>query len=323
MVQVQRYSESDVSRVREFVDHLFANPGIKREPPIIGERLIMNFIAKNIPALRETFKNPGFFPDLEWNDVLELIFDDIYNRISASELPHVNSFIDNTDLSFFDRLSETGVVADMHRRTKLHEFVMMLFNKRDVRYRMDPVIAIFRYDAVDRYVSEVFRRRDYIHNELVRVQRINLEADDYIKLAKVVLLIRSIVHYNLNINRDTCSADVTLAGVTGNRKGVSTYTEETATAVSSMLPGIPSGIIRLAIKSNFPVDMLEDDEALPRFIYILCSMFQNYMHIVKPDRGAETQEKSWLCAAKKNHGHAGFDGRMIESLYLIAGDNNW
>lgn len=323
MVQVKKFNESDINRIREFVDHLFANPGIKREPLITGERLIMNFIAKHTAELKETFRNPGFFPDLEWNEVIELICDDIYNRISAAELPYLNSFIDNASLSFFDRLSETGVVADMHRRTRLHEFVMMLFQERGARYWMKPVIAVFRHDAADRYISEIFRRRDYIHNELVRVQKINLEENDYIKLVKVMLLLRSVIYYRLSVSRSTGSVTLTLAGATWNRRNIDAYADEAAAAISSMLPGIPAGIIRLAIKSNFPSDMLEDDEALPRFVYILCSMFRDYSHIMKPDRGAESQEKSWLGIAKKNYSHDGFDRRMIEGLYLIAGDNNW
>lgn len=323
MIQNKRYSESDINRVREFVNHLFSNPAIKSEPPLVGERLIINFIAKNSRELNATFKNPQFFPVLEWNEVLGLIFNDIYNRLYASELQHVNNFIDNSDLSFFDRLSDGGVVADAHRKTRLHEFVKTLFGDREVRYRINPVIEILRYNAVDRYAGAIFRRRDYIHNELVRVQKINLEATDYISLIKTVLLVRSVIHYKLTVNRNGIPSTITLSDEPGNKKNIGSYIESALSALTPMLPGIPSRIIKLAIKSNFAVDMLEDDEALPKFVYILCSMFQNYRHIEKPDRGAETQEKSWLGVAKKNYSHAGFDRRMIESLYLIAGDNNW
>ncbi len=323
MIQDKRYSESDINRVRNFVDHLFSNPAIKSEPPLAGEKLIINFIAKNSRELNATFKNPQFFPALEWSEVLGLIFSDINNRLYVSELQHVNNFIDNSDLSFFDRLSEGGVVADTHRKTRLHEFVKTLFGDREVRYRMNPVIEILRYNAVDRYAGAIFRRRDYIHNELVRVQKINLEAADYISLIKTVLLIRSVIHFKLTVNRGGLPATITIGDDAGNKKKIGSYIDAAMSALTPMLPGIPLRIIKLGIKSNFPADMLEDDEALPKFVYILCSMFQNYRHMEKPDRGAETQEKSWLGVARKNYSHAGFDRRMIESLYLIAGDNNW
>jgi hypothetical protein len=43
----------------------------------------------------------------------------------------------------------------------------------------------------------------------------------------------------------------------------------------------------------------------------------------KVDRGAESPDKSWFSIAKKNADYYGFDRRMLDELYMIAGDNNW
>ncbi len=323
MYQVMRYSESDLNRVREFVDHLLANPGIKNEPLIIAEVLIMNFMNKNHSRLEETFKNPHFFPELEYSQVIELILADIYDRISASVLPLINNFIECSDLSFFNRLSESGVVAESHRKNKLHEFVIMLFRNSDVRYHMRPVINIFRYNAIERYISYAFSTKNFIYNELIRVCKIKLELNDYIKLIKTALLVRSAAHLKLNYSGDENAAGVKFADAATDKQSADEYSDSGAEYLSGMIPGIPFGIIRLAIRSNLPAELLESDETLPALIYIMSSMFRDYCHIEKPVRGAEPQEKSWLSAALKNYIYSGYDRRIVESLYLIAGENNW
>jgi hypothetical protein len=61
-----------------------------------------------------------------------------------------------------------------------------------------------------------------------------------------------------------------------------------------MLPGIPSGIIRLAVKSYLRSDQLGKSDGLSKFVYILCSMFQYYRETDNPYIGSETPEKAGL-----------------------------
>lgn len=323
MVQVSVYSESELNRVREFVDFLLSNTCIKNEPLIISERHILNFIEKYPDRISEIISEPELLPDLKWDDFVFLIQDNIYNRISISVLPYLNKFLDNSDLSFFDRLSQSGVVSDIHRRTKLHDFVIMLLKNRDVRFRMNPVIEIFRNDAVDRYITAAFSKREYIYNELTRVEKIHPDANEYIKLIKVALLIRGIVHLKLNIDHSAGSANMTLADAADAGLNITANTDAAASAVSSMLPGIPPEIIKIAIRSNVSSDRPDSDEILSKLIFILCSMFENCRHADNPGRKAEPAEKSWLAIAKKNCVYYKYDSGIIDSLYLIAGENNW
>ncbi|GEM_PF-730449 len=325
MVQARRYSKSELHGIKEFAGYLFEIPSIKKEPLLIGERLIINFIEKNKQELSVIFTTPGFFPDLAPAEAVELILDDIYNRVYASSLQPINSFIDNTNLSFFDRFSETGVVDDMHRRRKLHDFVLTLFKDRDVRYRMYPVIAIFRYNAVDRYISEIFNRREYIYKEITRFERINPDADLYISLIKVIILLTSVVYYKTDkISEEAVPpGSVTIPDAAAGMGCVNVYTDELIRYLTSKLPGIPAVIIRLAVKSHLPVDKLDEGDSLAKLVYIFCSMFQYYRDAEKPYRVNEPTEKSWLGIAKHNSGYAGYDRDMIDSLYLIAEDNNW
>jgi hypothetical protein len=325
MVQARRYSNSELHRIKEFTGHLFEIPSIKKEPLLIGERLIINFIEKNIQELSVIFKTPGFFPDLGPAEAVELIFDDIYDRVYASSLQPINSFLDNTDLSFFDRLSETGIVDDMHRRRKLHDFVLTLFRDREVRYRMYPVIAIFRYNAADRYMSEIFNRRGYIYKEITRFDRINTDTDTYISLIKVIILLRSVVYYRIDgvYEEAVPPGAVKIPDAAAETECVNRYTDGLIRYLTSKLPGIPAGIIRLGVKSHLPADKLDEGDSLAKLVFILCSMFQYYRDAENPYRVNEPAEKSWLGIAKHNSGYAGYDRDMIDSLYLIAEDNNW
>jgi len=317
------FNETDVNKVNDFVDHLLSNPGIKAEPLLIGEGMIMNFIVQNLPQLKITFKNSQFFPHLEWNQVLELIFENLYGRVSGIVLPVINQFIDNADFSFLDKLSNSGTVADKFRREKLYEFVQMIFKNRDSRFNINSTINIFNYEILEKYTGEIFKRRDSLHNELVRVQKTNLDSAEYIVFFKIMLLIRNIVFMRLQLNPSNPDARMSINDIAKNKKNLQSYTESIVKYIIPLLPGFPEKLIRLAVKSNFSNDILEQDEAASKLIYILCARFQNYKHIVKIERGAESPDKSWLGIAKKNADHFGYDKRMLDALYLIAGDNNW
>ena len=324
MVQVQRYSESDINRAKEFVSHLFDLPSIKCEPPLIGERFIINFIEKNLHELSIILQTPRFFPDLEPAETLQLIFNDIYERVYASSLQPINCFIDNTDLTFFNRLSENGVVDDMHRRRKLHDFFLTMFKDRDVRCRMYPVIAIFHYNAVDRYIKEVFNRCEYIYNEITCINKINPDADTYISLIKVVILLRSFVYYQTDKNLEVPDAPgvITDTHAAAESESFNGYTDGVRSH-TSMLPGIPAQIVRFAAKSHLHAERVDKEDSVSKLVFIFCAMFQYYREVDDLHRGIEPPEKSWLGVAKHNCGYAGYDRNMIDSLYLIAKDNNW
>lgn len=318
-----RYSETDRNKANDFVDHLLSNPGIKSEPLLIGEGMIMNFIVQNLPQLKVTFKNSQFFPHLEWNQVLELIFDNLYGRVSGIVLPVINQFINNADFSFLDKMSHSGTIADSFRREKFHEFVQMIFKNRDSRFNMNSTINIFSNEVVEKYTGEIFKRRDFLYNELVRVQKTNIDCDAYITFLKIMLLIKNIVFLRLQINPSNPDSRVCINDIGKNRKNLQSYTASIVNFIIPLLPGIPENLIRLAVKSNFTVDLIEDDEASSKLVFILSARFQNFRQIGKIDRGAESPDKSWFGIAKKNAEHFGYDRRILDALYLIAGDNNW
>jgi hypothetical protein len=88
------------------------------------------------------------------------------------------------------------------------------------------------------------------------------------------------------------------------------------------LPFVTTELFRTASKSGFKKEMTETDEASARLFYILASRYQEYKHQAV-DRGAETLDKSWYNVARRNYEFYGFDEKMVNELYYIAGDNLW
>ena len=318
-----RYSELDVNKANDFVDHLLSNPGIKSEPLLIGEGMIMNFLVQNLPQLKVTFKNSQFFPHLEWNQVLELIFENLYGRVSGTVLPVINQFVDNTDFSFMDKLSKSGTIADKFRREKFHEYVQMIFKNRDSRFNMNSTINVFNYDVIEKYIGEIFKRREFLYNELVRVQKTNIDAGEYIVFLKTMFLIKNIVFMKLQLNPSNPETKMSISDIGKNKKNLQSYADSVVKYTVPLLPGFPEKLISLAVKSNFAADMTEQEEASSKLVYILNARFQTYKHVAKIERGAESPDKSWFGIAKKNADHFGYDRRILDALYLIAGDNNW
>ncbi len=317
------YKESDVNKVNDFVEHLLSSPGIKSEHLLAGEGIIVNFIEQNMPRLKVTFKKNQFFPYLELNQVLELILENLYSRVSGVVLPVINQFVNNTDFTFMDKFSDIGTVSDKFRRERLHDFVQMIFSNRDSRFNMISTINIFKYSVLEKYMGEIFKNRDYLYDELTRVQKITPDSSEYIILLKTMFLIRNIVYTKLPLNPSNPEIKICINDIGENRDIILSYTNSILKYMIPLLPGIPEKFIRLSVQSAFRADLLEQDESLSKLVFILNSRFQNYKHIGKTDRGAESSDKSWFCLAGKNAAHFGYDRQILDALYLIAGDNNW
>ena len=69
-----------------------------------------------------------------------------------------------------------------------------------------------------------------------------------------------------------------------------------------------------------------DDRSVPatsRLAKILFNLGKTYFPKQKRDRGADTYEKSWFQAQKKNYKYFGFDIDMINELYRISAVKYW
>jgi len=313
-------NDDDKKKAGDFVEHLLSLPNIRNEPLLIGEGLILNFIVQNMKQLQLTFKTPQFFPHLDWSQALQLIISHLYSKIHDSVLPQIMDVIDTLDFQVFNKLSDTNLPEDFQRE-KLTAFIENLFKNKDVRYNLNSVITIFENDILERYLGEIFEGRNFIYNDIVRVQKTNLEYEDYVTYAKIVMIIRVAAYQKMSVPT-IGKSDLNINDAVKMPGKFNKYVSDISISLRQELPFVTERTIELAIKSNVKGSLCNTEDALSRLLFILASRFHNYK-AVKVDRGAESPDKSWFSIASKNCDHYGFNKNMLDELYRISGDNNW
>lgn len=315
--------QENIQQVSNFIDHLLNNPNIKNEPLMISEGLILNFIVQNQEQLKATFKSSQFFPHLDWKDVLQLIVSNLYERVIGTINPVMVEFLESTDFSILSKNSDSQQFPTQFHRERLNTFLKSLVKNKDVRYHLNSVINIFTYNIIEKYLNEIFNRRGYLYNELVRVQKTYLECDEYIVFLKSLLLIKNAVFMKIPINPKVEEKKYNINDCINSAANLKKFFDKLFMNLKGELPNLPEKLIRLALKSNVRESQTDVEDASSRFIYILCARFQHYKPVEKIDRGAESPDKSWFGIAKSNAHYYGYDKRMLDALYRIAGDNEW
>ena len=317
------YNEPDIIKAKNFVDSLLSGTGLQSGSPIICEKIVVRFLEKNASGLEGIFRNTGLYPAMGTDQALELVYHNLYGRISENVLPVINRFIENTDFSFLDKISGAGTVSDEFRKEKLHDFVQLVFRNRSARFRMNGVYNIFFYKILEKYTAEIFRRMDFLYQKIFSEQKIAVNQEELIISLKVLLLIKNGAY--MNTDSDTVNTDKTLriSNKGTDREKRPVYIDSMKKHIISFLPGFPDAVIDLAVKSNLPDNMTDNDEYICKFLFIINDRFQNYENIVKPDRGAESPDKSWFNIVGKNPAYYGYNSDVIKSLHLIAGEKNW
>jgi hypothetical protein len=313
----------DKQKAKEFVDHLFSNPNISSEPPLIAEGLLINFIVQNMKQLKVTFKTPQFFPHLEWNQVLQIILSDLFERVKLEVLPVIDDFLDGMDYDSLAGISDNSSFPADFKKEQFRDFVSTIIKNKDVRYNLNSSVVMLNHKIIDNYISEIFNQRGFLYNEIVRVQKSNLEVSDYIVFAKLLLILRCGAFMRIDAPSIGTTKKLNLSDAVKMRGKLNNYLNDLVQYIKQQVPFLSDKTITLAVKSNLQMNMTNLEEGCSRLLYILCTRYHNYKPVGKIDRGAESPDKSWFSIAKKNADYYGFDRRMLEELYIIAGDNNW
>ena len=90
-----------------------------------------------------------------------------------------------------------------------------------------------------------------------------------------------------------------------------------------MLKLLPEPVLLSGLNGN--ISFLENPkmETTSRLAAIFAFRGQNYKPIARVDRGAVSPDKSWFNIARRNYKFYGFDIKMLDELYKIAGENGW
>ena len=309
------------SQIKEFIDHLLNVSSIRSETALRAEGQILSFIFQNKSQLEQTFRTPQYFPSLSWDDVLKMIYSELYARSAEHVLTHFNGFINSSDFTFMNKFPGGSALPNDFHREKLSELVAAIFKNAEARFNYNGAYNIFKEKILENYLGESFKRRDSLYNELVRVQKTYLECDEYITFLKVLLLVRNAAY--LKIPSAAGAHNINMFESAKIPGKLTKYLDEAAVHFRQIAPNCTDRVMKLAFKSHLKKEHTDLEDASSRFIYILCSRFNNYTPVKTVDRGAESPDKSWFSVARKNSDYLGFDRRMLEVLYQIAGENNW
>jgi hypothetical protein len=307
--------QTEKKRILDFVHHLLSLRNIRLEPPVIGEGLIRTFLMKNIRTIKETLRSRDFFPDVPPEVSLQNIQLILKQYVLNQVMPRVKVWLDGK-IDFVLLGDAYGKELDVAGcREHLYKFVHRMLQADEARYNFNSVINIFEHDVLDRYIGEIFRRRDSIFNEITRVERLRMDGDTFTEYTKIIFLIKDVVF----VERNGTILDVKNALALPEKQVLRPIID----MVNNNIPFVPEDAVLRAIKSNYRASVLSNQDASARLYFILSSRYQDYRHQDKIDRGAEAPDKSWLSVARQNAAYYGFDQRMVNGLYLVAGDNMW
>ena len=313
----------DRIKLQKFIHHLLSSSGIKNENIIAGEGMIYTFVAQNREQLRSTFSSKAYFPHMQPEEALTALLSELYEKVASEILTPIYLFIDEANLDFLNELPDAKRFPSQYSRDTLRDFLTNLFRNREARANFMSVHNMYRFGIIEKYIRESFKRRDYLYNELVRVQKTYLEADDYVTYLKIMLLIRNAVYLRIPLPDAGPERKYNITDSIKMPGRLLQYIDLLEKELAKSLPVLNERTLHYAVKSNLNDSMTELEESSSRFLYILSARFHNYKPMAKVDRGAESPDKSWFAVAKKNAKLFGFDKMMLEELYRIAGDNNW
>jgi hypothetical protein len=315
--------QKDKQKILGFVNHMLSIPNIRSEPPLIREGLIISFITKNLPQIRSTLASQDFFPHMNPDETLKMVFQVLKQIVLNDVKPGIELWLGKgIDFGIIKSLYPYQQMPPDDYRRMLTKFINELLSSTDARYNFNSVVNVFKYRAIERYVSQIFERRGFIFNEIRRVEKNSLDLHEFIEFTKLVFLIKNIMFVRVPISTDSVDRVVNINEIVKFSIPLETLMKKHQQLLLKHLPFVTSDLFKTASKACLKKELTQTDEASARLFYILASRYQEYKHQTV-DRGAETLDKSWYNIARRNHSFYGFDEKMVNELYYIAGDNLW
>jgi len=318
----------DFQKMYIFVDRLFQNPGFANLPLPEVEGVLINFLKQNQQQLASTFATPEYYPGLQWRDVQILFFSALKMRTLEKMEPQLSALVDSVDLSFLLKYG-SGKNSDLQGiANHLKSSIIEMCGNLAVRQAFDVTIKLIQNGYVGRYVNQVFQRREYIYNMIIRKDHLqNFTADEVASYIKLTLLLRNVVYLKLPVALKEAGGAVSrfnLFEVMDKPKLKEAFLTTLQSYLVREFPELPEQLLRVSIDSNR--DCHEEINILSAsalFLAIIARRGKDYTPWIQVDKAAEQPDKSWFRVAIRNYLFHGVDRMMLEEFYKIAADENW
>lgn len=307
---------ADNDKARAFVSRLMANPAMNGYTPLQKEEQIIQFLHVNGPTLYPTLASAAFFPGKDWNTIFSLLLTSLYGIVDESLNPNLDRLIkDKINFRFISFLRQQNIDNDSIQ-SLLRDSIIQLLKKPEVRRAFTGAHAALEFNAVDRYIDQIFYEKSYVHFELTKVQRLQMSKDEIKHMIKGSLLTRALI-FSLGGESILPSRDKMTTLVNTN------YADMVLNTVSSRMKLLPPELLRSGLYSCISFMENRNIDATARIAAILSARCKGYKPGLKVDRGADSPDKSWLNIARRNYKFYGFDIKMLDEFYRIAAQNAW
>ena len=305
----------DIQRQKatQFIHRLLANPGLQDSSPIQKEDQIVQFLKVNGDKLFPTLSTNAFFPGQSWSQIHIILIQTLREVIDQSLLSQLQRIIGNIDFGFIAFLRENSApVAGVGE--SILEFQKRLLQKNEARTAFVGPYMALHLGLINHYIDQIFQRKEYIYFELVKVQKLKMSKEEIKNLISTSLLLKNAIH--LLTNGGSSQGNVT-------EVVQMQFAEKAFSVLKKPMKLLPDPLLRSSVNSN--VSFIENPavETTARLASIFAYRCQNYRPIKKLDRGADSPDKSWFSIARRNFKFYGFDIKMLDELYIIAGENGW
>jgi len=308
-------NESDKLKAKSFIQRLTANPALKSFSLLQREEQIMQFLTVNARALFPTLSSPAFFAGKSWDEIWQILVT-VLNEITNEDLlPEIRGLISGLDLTFFTFL-RNDAINEAAVNELMNDMLLRGLKNEQIRRAMSGTITAIRYNIVKKFVADIYRRKKYVHFELIKVERLKLGEREAENMISMTMLLRPLIYLFTpqgNVMKNTANGHVFL----------SQYTKNVAHSLIQKAPFVPEQVFLSAMNSNATFTDDSTIEATARLSNIFTALCRNYKPEMKKDRGADTAQKSWINVARKNYKFYGYDIKMLDELYNIAADNGW
>jgi len=303
-------------KAQGFLSRLLGNPALRNMTPLQKEEQILQFLKVNAAQLYPTLASPAFFPGKSWDEIVSILRSMIALNTNNAIEPGIQKILaDGMDLSFIQLIRQQNMPQEQLKK-RIYEFVSTILSKQEARFEFIGSYNALAYRFVDKYLEEVFKRKQYIHFELTKVQRLKLGKDAIKDMIRLSVLLKPAV-FLLVESQGTAKLESGRGLVQGP------FAEKALEVMKKKFTILPDEVLASAVHSNVSFQENPDLEATSRMASILTAMGKNYKPDQKTDRGADTADKSWLSIARRNYRYYGFDIKMIDECYMIAAENGW
>ena len=307
---------ADIDKASSFVKKLLQNPTLKNLTPLLREEQILQFLTVNARQLYPTLASPAFFPGQNWEQIVKMLSEALFNEINAQLLPELESVIkDELDFSFIQFLRQQAM-PQQKVKEDMYSFVSVLTRKPEIRRDLSGAFSAIKYRFVDRYVDQTFDRNEYVHFELTKVQRLKMSKEEIKHFISSSLLLKSAIHLlsatDGPLLRDKSTGTVQIQ-----------FIEKVVSVIKDKLTVLPEQVIRSGLYANGSFLENRSMDATSRIAAVLSAMCKSYRPNMKIDRGADTADKSWISVARRNYKFYGYDVKLLDEFYKIAAENGW